>query len=96
MRSSDAYRHYPNNSSEAPTGDNNATRCYIGSNSAAATAFDANHSSDATAPPAKTRDPSEPSDQPRTTHAAAAAAGGLIWVPSSRSGADSHSTSNWK
>ena len=92
MRSSDAYRHYPNNSSEAPTGDNNATRC---SNSAAATAFDANHSSDATAP-AKTRDPSEPSDQPRTTHAAAAAAGGLIWVPSSRSGADSDSTSNWK
>ena len=84
MRSSDAYRHYPNNSSEAPTGDNNATRC---SNSAAATAFDANHSSDATAPPAKTRDPSEPSDQPRTTHAAAAA-GGLVWYPSSRSGAD--------
>ena len=94
MRSSDAYRHYPNNSSEPPTG---AIRCcYTGSNFAAATAFDANHSSDATASPAKTRDPSEPSDQPRTTHAAAAAAGGLIWVPSSRSGADSDSTSNWK
>ena len=95
MRSSDAYRHYPNNSSEAPTGDNNATRCYIGSNSAAATAFDANHSSDLTAPTAKACNPPEPSDQPRTTHAAAAA-GGLIWVPSSRSGADSDSTSNWK
>ena len=92
MRSSDAYRHYPNNS---PEGDNNAVRCYIGSNSAAAaTAFDANHSSDPPAPPAKARDPSEPSDQPRTTHAAAA--GGLVWCPSSRSGADSDSSSNWK
>ena len=91
MRSSDAYRHYPNNS---PEGDNNAVRCsYIGSNSAAATAFDANHSSDPTAPPAKARNPSEPSDQPRTTHAAAAA-GGLVWYPPSRSGADSDSS--WK
>ena len=92
MRSSDAYRHYPNNS---PEGDNNAVRCYIGSNSAAATAFDANHSSDPTAPTAKACNPPEPSDQPRTTHAAAAA-GGLVWYPSSRSGADSDPNSNWK